>query len=352
MWNNYYKSGDLSLNVELSTYCNARCPQCSRTDQNDVNKKKHWVPLTSVTLEQFQNWIPNPDKIANFHFAGKFGDPGMCKDLYEIVKYILDHSTDTRVFVNTNGSLRDEEFWFNLGSLGSRLTIIYDVDGIDQEMHGFYRRGTDLQKILNHIEVTCQTPANVRVFSVMFKHNEDYLEQIQDMCRDLGVVDFDSVESNNFKDGSTYDFIDENGTRQTLEQITRKDREQGFDRTNRIIRDHRHEMYNDIECAASKEMNLEVSAGGMVMPCCHLSALENHTFMGYNKDDAYLSTHGDYELNPMLSEYIERSADFNLNNKTLDEIVNDIWYVENLKQSWSSEETAAFACKKICGKCK
>jgi len=54
MWNEYHRQSDLSLDIELTTYCNARCPQCSRTDQNDVNKRKHWLPLKQVTYNQFK----------------------------------------------------------------------------------------------------------------------------------------------------------------------------------------------------------------------------------------------------------------------------------------------------------
>ena len=365
MWNEYHRQSDLSLDIELTTYCNARCPQCSRTDQNDVNKRKHWLPLKQVTYNQFKKWFPKVSGIRNFHFSGKFGDPGMCKDLYEIVKYILDSDETTTVSVNTNGSMRDEDFWFDFASLGKykpaceynkgdkeRLHIIFDVDGIDQDMHSFYRRGTSLDKVLKHIKVACQTLSKVSVLTVMFKHNEDYIEDIQNMCKKLGVKHFDTVEGNNFQDGPEYLFVDENGKQQVLEQITRKDREQGLERTNRVVRDHRHDInYKEIVCAAAREKNLQVSSNGLVMPCCHLSALENHKFASYNKEDEYLSTYGDYEMNNMLSEYINKSDDFNLNHKSIDDIVNNIWYVESLKNSWSSKDTASYACKKVCGKC-
>ena len=85
----------------------------------------------------------------------------------------------------------------------------------------------------------------------------------------------------------------------------------------------------------------------------HLSSLEKAAI--YKKDipneDEYLSTYGDVEVNDMLKEFINKSDDFNLNHKNIDEIVNNIWYVESLKNSWSSKDTASYACKKVCGKC-
>ena len=71
------------------------------------------------------------------------------------------------------------------------------------------------------------------------------------------------------------------------------------------------------------------------------------------KSTEYLSTYGEegIEDNNTLSEYVNRSNDFNLNYKNIDEIINDIWYVESLKNSWASKSTASYACKKVCGKC-
>ena len=94
MWNEYYKQSDLILDVELTTHCNARCPQCSRTNEFDVTKRKKWLPLIQVTISDFKKWFPIIN-IKHFHFSGKYGDPGMCKDLKEIVKYIINSNKTT-----------------------------------------------------------------------------------------------------------------------------------------------------------------------------------------------------------------------------------------------------------------
>ena len=53
MWN----ESDLILDVELTTHCNARCPQCSRTNQHNVSKRNSFVPLQQSSLEQFKKWL-------------------------------------------------------------------------------------------------------------------------------------------------------------------------------------------------------------------------------------------------------------------------------------------------------
>ncbi len=354
MWSDSYNKSELNLDIELTTNCNARCPQCSRTDEMNVNKKKDWLPLQQVSIEDFKKWFPVTRSIKNFHFSGKFGDPGMCKDLKKIVEYIISSNNVSTISINTNGSMRNEDFWFDLGLIGKeRIHLIFDVDGIDQEMHSFYRRGTDLKKVLNNMESACQTLAKVSVLTVMFEHNENHIEEIQNMCRKLGVKNFDTVEGNAFVNGPTFDFIDEDGNKQVLKQITRKDREQGLERTDRRVRDHRHwfKPYKKIVCLAAKDKSLQVASSGQVMPCCHLSTLEKTIFYKKGLIDNYITNNGDDEINPTMEKYINKSKDYNLNYNTIDKIVNSIWYNESLKQSWQSEKTASFGCKNVCGMC-
>lgn len=350
----------LTLDIELTTNCNARCPQCSRTDELNRCSKKDWLPLIQVSIEQFKSWFPPKDMqhIHIFHFSGTYGDPGMCKDLYDIVEYIIFNSKSI-VSINTNGSMRSEDFWFQLGALGrDRLRIMFDVDGIDQEMHSFYRRGTNLQKVLDNIESICQTPAIVSVLTVMFKHNQDYVEQIQDMCRELGVTRFDTVEGNNFTEGPEFNFISENNIPQVLEQVTRPDREQGLERIDRRVRDYRHidivEDYESIECLAAKDNNIRISASGLVSPCCYLStSIEKISEFGRQTKqtpDKSITTNGNDEINPLMEEYIDRRQDFNINNRSIVDILKDVWYTEKLEESFSSPKLCSYACKRVCGK--
>ena len=58
MWVNYYNESRLELDVELTTHCNARCPQCSRTNEFNVSERKEWLPLNQVTIDDFKKWFP------------------------------------------------------------------------------------------------------------------------------------------------------------------------------------------------------------------------------------------------------------------------------------------------------
>lgn len=382
MWSDDYKESKLSLDIELSTFCNARCPQCSRTDEFNNLNKKEWLPLKSVTIAKFKKWFPQKDlnHIKNFHFSGTYGDPGMCKDLYKIVSYIIDNSDTTTVSINTNGSMRDEAFWWDIGAKGqTRLKVIFDVDGINQEMHEFYRRGTTLSKILNNMSAILETPAEISVLTILFKHNQDYLDDIQNMCRKLGVKNFDWVEGNNFIQ-SIYKFNDETGNALQLEQVSRnrpainavnvdgsiisplvKD---DSERKSRRVRDYRHldsiENYTKIECHAAYRKNIKISVNGLVSPCCHLSpSLENFCNYKHSKLPRSSITPAGVLADPILlepliapimQEYINNPNIYNLNHNNIFNIVNSTWYNKSLPESWNDLETACYGCKRVCGK--
>jgi MoaA/NifB/PqqE/SkfB family radical SAM enzyme len=129
--------------------------------------------------------------------CGSWGDPVMNKDIFQIIEYITSH----KVWVNmsTNGSIRDEEWWFDLGIAGGhRLAVQFCIDGSTQEMHELYRRKTDLQKILNNMETFSQTRAQAKVYTVRFKHNEPYLKDIQELSKAYGAQKWTGVLSNRF----------------------------------------------------------------------------------------------------------------------------------------------------------
>jgi MoaA/NifB/PqqE/SkfB family radical SAM enzyme len=219
-----YKQKNLTAWVDLSTYCNAGCPQCHRTDTNGLGKVD-WLPLVQWSLEEFQkNFTPKDMTLINrFEICGTWGDPFMCKDIYEILKYILENSS-SNIQINTNGGMRDDEFWWNVGLLDNRrLQVIFDVDGIDQKMHSHYRRKVDFEKLKSHIQCFTAAGGNALAHIIAFKHNEDFLYKILDMCyNELGITSYVVQPSNRFHKDGKETFIDENGNEFLLEEVKNK----------------------------------------------------------------------------------------------------------------------------------
>ena len=66
----------LVVDVAITNLCNARCPQCQRTDINGLGTRKS-LPLTTWTLDDFKKrFTTNCLKdISEVSFCGTWGDP-------------------------------------------------------------------------------------------------------------------------------------------------------------------------------------------------------------------------------------------------------------------------------------
>lgn len=234
-----YVNRDLVAWIDLSTYCNAGCPQCHRTNPNGLNKVD-WLPLVQWSIEEFKQAFSPEDmkSIKRFEICGTWGDPFMAKDIFEISKYIIENSR-SRIQINTNGGMRDDEFWWEYGLLTrGRAQVIFDIEGINQEMHSHYRRKVDFEKLKSHVQNFTAAGGNAMAHVILFKHNEDYVEQIIDMCyNELGFNDHIIQASNRFFNGSQEKFIDENGDEFILEEATKTN--SADDLPTAPLRDHR-----------------------------------------------------------------------------------------------------------------
>lgn len=361
-----WDSSSINLFMDISTYCNAGCPQCHRTDSNGLGKVD-WLPLVQWSIEQFK-FVFTPDQLQNvkrFHFCGTFGDPIMVKDILKIVEYIVKYS-NARVSFDTNGSMRNEDFWWDLGVAGGdRLTIRFDVDGINQKMHETYRRFTFLDKTLKHMNIMSQTNCRVEAQTILFKHNENYKDEIRELCIQYGATGHQFVTSDrfNYSNGNKTLHIDENGVEFALEKATgnfkthRDDLEAQLERkekkkhvepvvtpvpvTNIIsapsVAPVIKEVKPSIKCLWAKPRNeVIVSYDGQVLPCCYHQNNYHRNLSILMKDDVY-------------KDYEENKLKHNVFHTPLSEILNSEWWLKKLPNSINSDNPVR-SCAVNCSK--
>ena len=324
-----------TVSVELSTFCNAACPQCPRP----AAVKNKWLKTDNVSYEQFVEWFPKDtlDKIKLFDFNGTFGDPGMCPDLFEIVHYCLKNGVD--VSINTNGSMRDPEFWkliaYNNKMYDANLTILFDVDGSTQEMHSKYRVGTDLHKILQNMKAASEF-CNVGSFTIVFKHNQDDVDNTIQICKDNGATFHEVIESTRFKYGNKY---------QGLERCTDERFKADPNKKGRPVRDDRFNITDNIKCKSFEDNSLRVGVHGYLFPCCFLSQdveeIIAHDLIWIDKLN---------DNNSLMKKYIHNKSFFNLNSNSFSNIVESEWFKIELKKSFTDDPH--WRCIRTCGEVK
>ncbi len=220
-----YKNNELVAWIDITTHCNAGCPQCHRTNPNSL-KKVDWLPLVQWSLKDFIKTFTPVDmmKIKKFELCGTWGDPIMNKDVKEIVKYIIENS-NCYIQINTNGGIRDEGWWWELGVIGrKRLEVYFDIEGITQEMHSKYRQKVNLEKLKENIHAYVGTGATANAHVIAFKHNEDYLYDIVNMIdNELGIKGDIIIQTSNrwdeYHKKMTYTY---KGKEITIEEVTNK----------------------------------------------------------------------------------------------------------------------------------
>lgn len=222
-YNTQYNKKTLGMWLDLSTYCNAKCPQCHRTNAHGL-EKADWLPLIQWSFDEFKNMFPekNLQHINHFDICGTWGDPIMNKDIFKIVKYIMDNSR-AKVLINTNGSFRNPDWWWELGLLGKaekRITVMWAIEGITQEQHSLYRQDTNLKLVLENMETFSLAGGKSQVFTVTFKHNENDLYNISKLVKSHGAESIFFVQSNRFYENNKFKFIDKTGMEKLLEKTS------------------------------------------------------------------------------------------------------------------------------------
>ena len=84
------KENNLRLYIDPSTYCNAGCPQCDRTDhKNGGLRKFDWIPNRMWTPERIKRVYPPDLPVYEVFICGTYGDPFMVKGIEEMIYYFL-----------------------------------------------------------------------------------------------------------------------------------------------------------------------------------------------------------------------------------------------------------------------
>ena len=376
-WIDKYNNGKLQVSVETTTMCNAKCPQCQRSQSFNYNRDgvvrsndvMSWIPKYHWDVNRFSRYFtPNVvKKLHHINFSGDHSDPMMNPHIADILEYIYDVDKHMKISISTNGSMRDEVWWFNLGLLDfDKFEIIFAIDGVDQEMHERYRANTKLQKVLDNMKSFVRGGGTAESFTVLFKHNQNYLEEICNLAKSYGATKHDWVESIRFKRSSIFEYI-EKGEHKVLEQVVPKAQSAGAravvdksdssnevieykgkkhegqeDRGRRIVIDHRtkFDTFDTVQCGWLDRSMMNVDSQGYLWPCCFWTSRQyKRDWEKHIDQDYYPGEAGKYVL--------KNTSKMNMEYHTFEEILQNEWYADILPNSWDT--TPCMVCVRACG---
>ena len=291
-----------AVNLEITSRCAARCPFCSR------GQKVREYGNHDITLADFkclpQTFIA---QLNRFSFSGNFGDLCTNPEFVDIVAYIKAVNPDVMMDGETNGSLQEDEWWRQLGSVFHRGSLIFALDGLE-DTHHLHRRGTRFDQVIRHLQAFVSGGGSAYWKFIVFDHNEHQIAAAESLARDLGCSGFFVVSSR--------EYTSQLRKPRTLEVALKRD----------IYHAHLELLSGDERHAICKPFNdgsIYIAADGTVHPCCFAHCM-------------YITEHNaafDF-LPPLAEKYLGR---INFKTRSLENILKGGYFNEILVKSKSND---------------
>jgi len=334
----FYNSDLKILDIEPSSFCNAKCPQCMRESQNGSYDFFNQVNLTDTFFEIFfpKQVVINLEIVS---FSGNVGEPTMNKHLIDIIRWFRKQNPKIYVEVYTNGSVQKPKFWSELGEvIGHNGNVIFAIDGLEDTNH-IYRIGVKWNLLMQNAKAYIESGAKATWQFIPFLHNEHQVELAKQLSAEMGFDKFKIKISHR-------DLLNQQQNEKTRvyppknPMYTHSGNKLDF--TNLDVTENYLNSL-DIKCYAIENSNLYISAEGLVFPCCHTASIilldDNMVPEPYSW---IRKTKSQFNLN-----------EINLHNNTLEQILKSVTFNE-IKESWNKDISVGknAICAAICGKCK
>lgn len=191
MHNNALEISDINvLQIEPTTYCNAKCPHCPRFD-NQGNLHPD-LNLSHINIDAIEHNL-EIGKMTNLQLVileGDKGDPLMHPKIEKIIDIFSMAPSQPEIRLVTNGSIRSSAWWQQLAQKNySKLQVIFSIDGLEDVNH-LYRIGLNYKNIMDNVQSFISSGGHATWKFILFHHNEHQLDQVCELSRQLGFEQF------------------------------------------------------------------------------------------------------------------------------------------------------------------
>jgi MoaA/NifB/PqqE/SkfB family radical SAM enzyme len=351
--------------IELTTYCNAACPQCPRNINS--GKLNPYLKLEHLPREIINAAFPAElcNRLRQIFFCGSYGDPIMHPDFLDILWDFRQKAPKLWLYMHTNGGAHDIEFWQEIAYiLNGHGQVDFNIDGLEDTNH-LYRRNTDFSKIIKNAKAFIDAGGRAVWNFIVFEHNQHQIEQAEQLSKELRFEKFLYRSTGRFlnhKTMTTFDnwpVVDRHGNKiYSIKPTT------SVEFTNRSINNlpalqEKYEDFTDyfkdveIKCDSLTHKRVAINAHGLVLPCNMLNHnLHDARFYDDNVMPCsnILST---VDKKNQVAEFIKQHNEQSLNIKSnsLEQIFKSTFWPA-LEKSWScnSFPERIFECALTCGK--
>lgn len=188
------------IHIEASSRCNAWCPSCPR-NLNGFGLKPGLIEQ-DIDLALVADTLSGLKNLSTVQLCGNYGDPLAHTNIDSLIDLAL--ARNLALQIHTNGSLRNTEFWSQLGqkfhSHEQKHRVWFGIDGIGS-VHEIYRQATDYNRIIDNARAFISNGGRAVWQFILFEHNQHQIRDCMRLSQDLGFEQFKLVKT--FRSGVT-----------------------------------------------------------------------------------------------------------------------------------------------------
>lgn len=351
--------------IEVTTYCNAACPQCPRNNNGSgINPY--------LTLEHLPRAVINSafdvelcNRLRQVFFCGSYGDPIMHPDFLDILRDFRRKCPTLWLYLHTNGGVHNTEYWQEMAEIiGGYGQVDFNIDGLDTT-NWLYRKNTDFNKIIANATAYINAGGRAVWNFIVFEHNQDQVEQARELSKKIGFQDFKSRATGRFLNHKTMDTFNEWPVQTKSGQVEYVLTPTTLDKyKNRSIEilPNLKKQYPDMQeyfanteicCDSLTGKKVAINASGLVLPCNMLN--HNLSDARFRDQDVLPRSNNlsSVDGKNQVQEFVDRYGADNLNIhcRSLKQIfANSFW--ADLVNSWkyNTFPERLFECAMTCGK--
>lgn len=345
--------------IEITTHCNAACPQCPRNvNGGEVNPH---MPLVYLSRDAINRAFPKDlvSRLRQIFFCGSYGDPIVHPDFLDILRDFRSKSPTVWLYLHTNAGIRSPEWWVELATiLNGYGKIDFGIDGLEDTNH-IYRRNVKWDKVMANTQAFIRAGGKAQWNYIVFKHNEHQVDAARNLSMILGFKNFLARNTGRFfhhgrveeltswpvkNDNDLEPPADEKYRNQSMIRLT--ELKKGYNN----IKDYFDTT--EIRCDALLGKKVVITGEGLVLPCNFFTHnlydkrfYDADTLPGRN-DLSFAD--GKNQIQSLIDTY--GFNNLNINTKSLLEIFNNEFW-QHIVNSWNKtlDDGRIFECAMTCG---
>lgn len=325
------------VEIENSTICNARCPQCLR---EELGTESGAFDQEYLSTDFFKNCIPDDvyKGLTRIHFGGTLGDPCAAPNFLEVIDVIKSKNPDLQITISTNGGLKNQEWWESLAlKLSETDRVLFAIDGLEDTNH-IYRVNVHWNNLLKNVNTFIKAGGNAGWQYIVFRHNEHQIDQAREMAEKLNFKEFILKKTHRFSISEIkgIKIIGDNNV--PIEPSTFPEYVSVSKPLPNPKTWQKDTAHFKIECDALYDNSCYIDVKGRLFPCCYVAA----AVYQYETDFGRASNQGWEEL---WNEHGNKLI--NLHYHSWNDILKGSFFME-LKRKWTDDDRLS-VCVAFCG---